>query len=183
MLAIPQKTTSRLLPQEIERIFTEHHDLVYRAAYRVTGNAEEAEDVLQMLFLRLLRRENPPDFRGDPRAYLHRAAVNIALDILRVRGRNISSPLYDDVTVQIADQRPTQDREQGSAEIQNGVRMALAQLHPKAAEIFILRHIEGYSNREIAKLIGTSQGTVAVLLFRARRQLQKLLRNYLGERI
>ena len=104
MPAIPHKTSARLLPEEIERIFTEHHGLVYRTAYRVTGNAEEAEDVLQMLFLRLLRRESPPDFRGDPRAYLHRSAVNIALDFLRVRGRNISA---DDVTAHIVDQRPT----------------------------------------------------------------------------
>jgi RNA polymerase sigma-70 factor, ECF subfamily len=174
----PQKSRARLVPEEIERIFKEHHDLVYRAAYRVTGRADEAEDVLQTLFLRLLRRECPPDFSDGPKAYLHRAAVNIALDILRVRGRSVST---DDAALSIEDERPTQDRQHTSTEIQDGLRLALAQLSPRAAEIFILKHIEGCSNREIAKLVGASQGTVAVLLYRSRARLKKYMRAHFGE--
>ena len=52
---------ARPLPEDFERTFREHHDLVYRAAYRITGNAEDAEDALQTLFLRLLRRERGLD--------------------------------------------------------------------------------------------------------------------------
>src|SRR6266436_1972257 len=110
-----QKTNTRALPQDFERMFREHQDLVYRAAYRVTGNAEDAEDVLQTLFLRLLRRECPPQFETSPKAYLHRAAINIALDILKTKSRNVST---DEIENHIEDQRPSPDRERGASEIQ-----------------------------------------------------------------
>jgi RNA polymerase sigma-70 factor (ECF subfamily) len=173
-----QKSSSRALPQDFERMFTENHALVYRAAFRITGNAEDAEDVLQTLFLRLLRRECPPDIEANPKAYLHRAAVNIALDIVKIRGRHVST---DGAELQLEDRRPTQDRQRSSAEIQGWLRKALAELSPKAAEMFVLRHIEGYDNTEIAKMLGTSRGTVAVLLFRARARLKRSVRAHLGE--
>ena len=159
-------------------MFREHHDLVYRAAYRITGNAEDAEDVLQTLFLRLLRRECPPDIESNPKAYLHRAAVNIALDIVKVRGRSVSTGEHE---IHVEDTRPGQERHRSSAEIQAWLRSALAELSPKAAEMFVLRHIEGHDNAEIARMLGTSRGTVAVLLFRARLRLKKSLRTHLGE--
>src|SRR5213596_3594892 len=78
----------------IEKAFLENHEMVYRAAFRITGNASDAEDVLQTLFLRLVRREWIPDRElGWPR-YLRRAAVNIALDIVRARARQ--QPLGND---------------------------------------------------------------------------------------
>jgi RNA polymerase sigma-70 factor, ECF subfamily len=158
-------------------MFRENHDLVYRAAYRITGNGEDAEDVLQTLFLRLLRREFPPDIEANPKAYLHRAAVNIALDIVKLRNRSVST---DGQEMHIEDPRPTQDRQRSSTEIQEWLRTALAELSPKAAEMFVLRHVEGYDNDEIAKIVGTSKGTVAVMLFRARLRLKKSVRTTLG---
>jgi RNA polymerase sigma factor (sigma-70 family) len=56
-------------------------------------------------------------------------------------------------------------------------------LNPRAAEIFILKHVEGYDNAEIAQMLGTSRGTVAVLLFRARARLKKSIRRRLGENL
>ena len=66
----------------IERLFADNKELDFRAAYRVTGNSSDAEDVLQTVFLRLLRSPQPPEIH-HLRAYLHRAAVNAALDLLR----------------------------------------------------------------------------------------------------
>ena len=54
-------------PQELEDIFREHYRLVYLTAYSVTGSAEDAEDVLQSLFLRFLGRGFPPDLRKNPK--------------------------------------------------------------------------------------------------------------------
>jgi RNA polymerase sigma-70 factor (ECF subfamily) len=172
-----QKQSSKALPLEFEKMFLDHHDLVYRTAYRVTGNAEDAEDALQTLFLRLLRREASPDIAQNPKAYLHRAAVNISLDIIKAKSRNVSAE-----DIELEDGRPAPDREQDSAEIQAWLRGALGELSPKTAEMFVLRHIEGYDNGEIAKMLGTSRGTVAVMLFRARLRLQKSLKNRLGVR-
>jgi RNA polymerase sigma-70 factor, ECF subfamily len=172
------KPGTRPLPQDFERMFRDHHDLVYRAAYRITGSAEDAEDVLQTLFLRLLRREFPPDIQSNPKAYLHRAAVNIALDIVKLHNRNISTDANE---MHIEDTRPTQDRQSDATEIQAWLRSALAKLSPKAAEMFVLRHVEGYDNAEIAKMLGTSRGTVAVMLFRARLRLKQSIRNHWGK--
>ena len=60
--------------QEFEDLFNEHAQLVYRTAYGVTGRHEDAEDVLQTIFLRLMRRDLPPDLVRNPKGYLYRAA-------------------------------------------------------------------------------------------------------------
>lgn len=172
----PQQRPGGSLPAEFAKLFEDNHELVYRAAYRITGNAEDAEDVLQTLFLRLLRREYLPDLERSPKAYMHRAAVNIALDILRFRARNVTS---GDVENALERSGPSREQEHGAA-IDEWLRGALKELNPKAAEIFLL-HVEGYENAEIAEMLGTSKGTVAVLLFRARTRLKKLFRIRLGE--
>src|ERR1051326_8224361 len=78
-----------------ERIYRELAPLVYRTAWGVLGSREDAEDVLQTVFLRLLRREYPPDLQKNPKAYLYRAAVNLSLDILKARRRG-PVLLFDD---------------------------------------------------------------------------------------
>jgi RNA polymerase sigma-70 factor (ECF subfamily) len=173
------RPTTRTLPGDFEEVFRAHHDLVYRTAYRITGNPHDAEDVLQTLFLRLLRRECPPDIERNPKGYLHRAAVNIALDIIKVRNRNVSSV---ELEARLDDPASTADHEHNRSELQQCLRAALSELSPRAAEIFVLRHVEGYGNAQIAKLIGASRGTVAVTLFRARAQLRRSIRKLSGEK-
>ena len=167
------------MPEDFEQIFNENHALVYRAAYRVTGNNEDAEDVLQTLFLRLLRRETLPDIERNPRAYMHRSAINIALDIVRQRERSVASANIEEHP---AETSPRSER-MPAFRVQDWLREALGELNPRAAEIFILKHVEGYNNGEIAEMLGTSRGTVAVLLFRARARLKKSVRRRLGENL
>src|SRR4029077_15447025 len=64
------------IPDELEQSFREHHGLVFRTAYRITGNAGDAEDVLQTVFLRLLRRGPNSEALDNPESYLRRAAIN-----------------------------------------------------------------------------------------------------------
>lgn len=168
----------RPLPEDFERIFNENHALVYRVAYRITGNSEDAEDVLQTLFLRLLHREVLPDMERNPKAYLHRAAVNIALDVIKYRARNVTADMDDHLQQHASKPFPLP-----AFQIQEWLREALGELSPKAAQIFVLKHIEGYDNSEIAELLGTSRGTIAVLLFRARARLKKSIRRRLGENL
>src|SRR5215510_6809481 len=75
------------LADEFEQMFREHSRLVYRTAYGITLSSEDAQDILQTIFLRLWRTELPPNFRNNPRAYLYRAAVNQSLDVIRSRDR------------------------------------------------------------------------------------------------
>src|SRR5260370_4561623 len=95
----------------LEEAFRNHKDLVFRAAYRVTGNSSDAEDVLQTVFLKLARQERLADVK-NPRAYLHRAAVNAALDLLRSKKDAQTVFLEDEAKVAGAlskDSRPGSD--------------------------------------------------------------------------
>jgi RNA polymerase sigma-70 factor (ECF subfamily) len=165
----------------LEAFWNEHSAAVFRAAWRVTGNPADAEDVLQTVFLRLARRG---DDALDERAggYLHRSAVNAALDVVRSRQRAGWVPLEPSSGHStLASDAPDPEREQASRELRAHLRLALARLTPRAAEIFALRYFEGLPNRDIAELLGISQGVVAVLLHRTRARLRKELAALEGE--
>lgn len=179
--AVYDQTPLTSPPGTLETLFREHHGAVYRAAYRITGNAMDAEDVLQTVFTRLLRREEQPDLSENAGSYLHRAAVNAALDLMRRRKRARKVDL-DEVGDHLVDTHdPGPERTQGSREIKSRLRAAMSQLSPRQAEIFTLRYLEGLGNLEIAKLLGASQTSIAVLLHRARHRLQKELGSLEGE--
>lgn len=163
------------LASELEELFREHHRLIYRTAYSVTGRRGDAEDVLQVLFLRLLRRGLPPDLQQNPKGYLYRAAINLSLDTVRNRKRRdqVESDLV--LVAPAAPPSPHEGRQQR-------LREAMGQLPPRAVEMLILRHVHGYTDAEIARMLGTSRGTIAVALFRARRKLRTLLSRAGGER-
>src|SRR5262245_53349918 len=80
---------TRLTDSEFDQLFREHHALVYRTAFSVTRSAEDAEDVLQNVFLKLIRREFPTDLNKNPKGYFYRAALNSSLDLVRTRQRYI----------------------------------------------------------------------------------------------
>jgi RNA polymerase sigma-70 factor (ECF subfamily) len=174
LIAIAPHTT--VLPEGFERLFREHAKFIYRTAYRITGNNEDAEDVMQSLFVRLLRLELPPQFDMNPKAYLYRSAVNIALNLVRTRARSLNVG----VPAQFLD-RPSHQESPAEVEMRETLCEALAELNEKAAEILILRYVHGYSDSEIASLLGTTRGTIAVSLFRSRRRLRKSIRAYLGD--
>jgi RNA polymerase sigma-70 factor (ECF subfamily) len=169
-------------PGEIERIFRDHHGMVYRAAYRITGNPSDAEDVLQTVFLRLLRRDSAAEAVGNMPSYLHRAAVNSALDLMRSRQTARSVPLEDAAPDLLENASFAPDRVHSSAETRKWLRGAVARLSPQAAEIFALRFFEGKENSEIAEIVGTTLGTVAVTLSRSRDRIEKEFRAYQGEK-
>jgi RNA polymerase sigma-70 factor (ECF subfamily) len=86
-IAMPEPTDK--VSQEFEILFREHYALVYRTARVITGSADDAKDVLQTIFLRLLQRAVPPDAHKNPKGYFYRAAVNASLDMLRSRRREV----------------------------------------------------------------------------------------------
>jgi RNA polymerase sigma-70 factor (ECF subfamily) len=166
--------------QDLEQIFREHHAMVFRAAYRVTGNAGDAEDVLQTVFLRMMKRDRDAEPVGNMTSFLHRAAVNAALDLMRSRHnvRNIPLDELEPVLAEAPHRSP--DRAHTSGEIREWLRGALARLNPRIAEMFTMRFFEGKDNPEIARLLNTTPGTVAVTLSRTRDRLQKEYEAYLG---
>src|ERR1051326_8808205 len=158
---------------DLEQIFRENHALVFRAAYRITANAGDAEDVLQTVFLRMLKREPEAEPIANMASFLHRAAVNAALDLMRSRQniRNIPLDELEPVLAEPAHRSP--ERAQASGETREWLRGALARLNPRIAEMFSLRFFEGVDNPEIARILNTTPGTVAVTLSRTRDRLEK----------
>ncbi len=148
--------------------------MVFGTAYRITGNSADAEDVLQTVFLRLLRRNESSPALLQRESYLRRAAVNAALDVVR-SGKSAKNVPIDGLPI-AAESRTD------SSELRNQLRRALARLQPREAEVFTLRFFDERSNQEIAGMLGISQVHVAVILHRTRRQLQKEIRSYIGER-
>jgi len=156
---------------DFEEIFREHSPMIYRAAYAVTGNRQDADDVLQTVFLKLIRREYPPDLKTNPRAYLHRAAVNMSLDVLRNRRRHTVMQDFEHLEVPAPHGAFPVEHE-----FQSRLNAVLARLEPEAAHILVLRYVHDYSDVEISKMLGTSRGAIALRLFRLRARLKKLFR-------
>ena len=178
-MSIVTVPVGRDLTQEFEELFREHYHFVFRTAYSVTGSRQDAEDVLQTVFLRLLRHEMPPNLRNNPKAYLYRAAVNAALNTIRSRKnqRLEDSPYsFEGVVVSAGETNPTD-------ELQRHLVQAMSQLHPQVVEILVLRYEHNYSDAQIAKMLGKSRGVIAVTLYRARAKLKKLLSATMGEKL
>lgn len=167
--AAPNVAESRGL-DDVEEMFREHYELVYRTAYSILNNAADAEDVLQTVFLRLVRREVPPDVRRNVRGYFYRAAVNLSLDVMRSKRR------YELVAdAELLDAPVDSSESQITERLHRRLADALTELSPEAVHILILRYAHGYSDRQIAKLLGTTRGAIAVRLFRSRARLRTLM--------
>ncbi|MGB8096325.1 MAG: sigma-70 family RNA polymerase sigma factor [Terracidiphilus sp.] len=156
---------------QLERLFAEHYRRVLNAGYRITGNMADAEDVAQSVFLRLggsghLAVENAG-------SYLYRAAINGALDLIRRRKIAPAEPLEAAADLAAVDTSP--ERAAANKDLARLLRQAIGELAPRAAEMFALRYLEELGNREIAKLMGTSQAVVAVTLYQSRLKLKKRL--------
>jgi len=143
-----------------EEIYQRYYPLVFRAAFRVSG--DRSGDIAGM------------------ESYLYRAAVNTALDLVRSRQRNQGVPLEEAVTSGAADTRHAPDRAHSAGEIRDWLRAAVARLSPMAGAAFALRFFEEKSNAEIAEILETSPGTVAVTLHRARSRIEREFKEDLG---
>lgn len=166
--------------EDLAVLFRDHHKAIFRIAYRMTGSRSDAEDVLQTIFLRLAASRARRDFSPNASGYLHRAAVNASLDLLRSRGRvnSVSLEVIDfDQSPKHSAASPEDDL--ADVELRELIRQAVAKLEGRAATAFALRYFEGCDNARIAEVLGTSQMVVAVTLHRARTRLRQEIGSYL----
>lgn len=155
---------------DFAEIYREYSPLIYRTARAVTGNAEDAEDVLQAIFLKLIRSEYAGQLKKNPKAYLYRAAVNLSLDVLRARSRCTFTHEVDHLEAPAAVSNSRFDEE-----LHGRLTEALSDLNPDSAHVLVLRYVHNYSDAEISKLLGTTRGAIALRLFRLRARLKKAL--------
>jgi RNA polymerase sigma-70 factor, ECF subfamily len=155
--------TSTTAPGEFAELYEQHYEAVFRAALRVTGNAADAEDVLQTVFLRVLARGGDVGNVALPAAYFRRAAVNAAVDVLRRRELHAES-VFDD--------RAPHAGVQSHLLLKEQLRRAIAAQDTEDASLFLLRHVEGLSIEELAGMFEIEKNNVAVRLHRIRQRLQ-----------
>ena len=160
--------------RQFETIFNAHAQLMYRTAYGILGTHHDAEDVVQTIFMKLIRQEFPPDLERNPEAYLYRAAVNASLSTIRNRRHEVLVDSWQEF------ETPAPG-DSGDHERHRRLYEASAELKPEAALIVILRYMHNKSDAEIARMFGVSRGSIALKLFRSRMKLRKLLRESIGD--
>lgn len=144
--------------QRVQKLFEEYKDMVYRLALSYLGNAEDAQDISQEVFLRLLRW-NGRIRSGAERAWLTKVTVNCCKDLLSSRV-------------------PTREVEETDAVYfpeTFDLKEAVMALPGDYRVVVFLHYYEDYSTREIADLLKVSQSVVTTRLHRARQRLKNLL--------
>jgi len=148
---------------------------VYGLCYRVIGNAEDAKDISQLVFIKLWENleKYDPGFTFD--TWLYRMVQNVAIDFLRSRNSReatVNSSLRLVKTEEDADQGLTLQHK----EIEQVFNEISELLSPKQKVVFVMNQMEDMQLAEIAKVLGSSESTVRNHLFNARKTLQKELR-------
>ncbi len=164
--------------EEVFRVLVEQHSrMVFRLAYRLTGNEQDAEDVVQDAFLKAHRHFSRFDSRASFGTWIHRIAANCAIDLLRRRSRRMGWGGSDGAVdaESLASLQPGPEARARSLQIQDRVAEALDALSPSERTAFVLRHFEGHSTDEIARSLGVGVNAAKQTVFRSVRKLRRLL--------
>jgi RNA polymerase sigma-70 factor (ECF subfamily) len=162
-----------------ERLYDTHRKRVWGLAYRLTGNVEDADDVVQETFARLIER--PPRDTSALDGWLLRVATRLGIDAVRGRRRRAYSGAWLPAPVEADDEdwlecfasnEPDPEARYGLLEsVTFAFLVALEALSPKQRAVLLLRDVLGYSTVEAARILGTSDGNVRVVHLRARRAM------------
>ena len=154
-------------------LYRQHAGRVYALCLRLTGNAGDAEERTQDVFVRLWDKLR--SFRGESAftSWLHRLAVNVVLNERRTTKRREQRvmPTEDPEDVGAQHAAPVHD----SSGLSIDLERAIGELPDGAREVFVLFDIEGYGHADIAALVGIAEGTSKAQLFRARQLLREKL--------
>jgi RNA polymerase sigma-70 factor (ECF subfamily) len=155
-----------------------HSRSVFRLAYRMTGNQQDAEDVVQESFLRAYRQLGRFEARANFGTWLYRIVANCSVDLMRAKHARHDiargEPLDEAVSLPSAD-APDPERLARSGEIQQRVADALDRLSPLERAAFTLRHYEGRSIEEIGATLGLGTSAAKHSVFRAVKKLRLVL--------
>jgi RNA polymerase sigma-70 factor (ECF subfamily) len=164
---------------EAFRALVERHSRsVFRLAYRMTGNEQDAEDVVQESFLRAYRQLGRFEARANFGTWLYRIVANCSVDLMRAkqaRHDQTKAESLDAVVELPAAETPGPERLARSAEVERRVQAAMADLSPLERAAFTLRHYEGRSIDEISRTLGLGTSAAKHSVFRAVKKLRVAL--------
>ena len=159
-----------------------HGRAVYRLAHRMTGNPQDAEDVVQETFLKAYRQLGRFESRANFGTWLHRIAVNCSIDL--IRGRKHQETAHDAADLDLLDGGsgrpddridPSPERLMLSTQVQEQVARAMDDLTHMERAAFVLRHFEGQSIEEISRALGLKANAAKHSIFRAVRKMRLAL--------
>ena len=176
--------------QALGSIFTRHSAKLYNVAQRILGNAADAEEVIQDVFWMAFRKANSFQGHSQFSTWLYRLTVNAALGRIR-RGRKNKDVEYEEYLPKFQDDghhrvRPlvdwsdTLEEKYAEQETQALLARALDQLKPLDKSVIVLSDLEGFSDKEIAPMVGLTVSAVKTRLHRARLFLRGKLAVHLG---
>ena len=173
------------------RVLVEGHSHnVFRLAYRMTGNRQDAEEVVQEAFLRAYQKLGQFAARANFGTWVYRIAANHAIDRMRHRkkeeARKIEPTVHEEGTENdpvtlVHDAAPTPERLAHSVELRKQMEIALAALSHSERTAFVMRHWEGCAIEEIAEVLKSSSGAAKNTVFRAVQKLRLTLQPFVGK--
>ena len=155
-----------------------HYSSIFSLCYQYVGNQEDAEEVAQDVFIRAYRARESYEPRAKFSTYLYRIAVNLSLNRIRDRKRQmgaITDSVSEDRSLSIAQGNPMPDEVLEQKEKQAAIRKAVDTLPPKQKTAVILKRFHGLSYEEIAQVMECSLSAVEARLHRAKLNLKKSL--------
>lgn len=170
------------------RVLVERHSHnVFRLAYRMTGNRQDAEEVVQEAFLRAYQKLGQFAARANFGTWVYRIAANYAIDRMRQRkkeeARKVEPAVYEqgtenDPVTLVQDAAPTPERLAHNIELRKHMEIALAALSHSERTAFVMRHWEGCAIEEIAEVLKSSSGAAKNTVFRAVQKLRLALQPF-----
>jgi RNA polymerase sigma-70 factor (ECF subfamily) len=163
------------------RVLVERHSRsLFRLAFRMTGNEQDAEDVVQESFLRAYRQLGRFDERASFGTWLYRIATNCALDLVRSRNRRAVRTAAadgegDDPVLTLPSGDPGPERAALSGELRDRVAEAMNGLSATERTAFVLRHFEGMRIEEVSRVLECQPGAAKHSVFRAVQKLRRAL--------
>ena len=161
------------------RLLVERHSRrLFGLAFRMTGNEQDAEDVVQESFLRAYRRLSQFDDRASFGTWLYRIAANCSIDLMRTKGQKAQQMVETDVedpVLALRSSDPSPERSALSAEVRDRVAEAMHELSPVERSAFVLRHFEGMRLEEVGRALGCQTNAAKHSVFRAVQKLRRAL--------
>jgi RNA polymerase sigma-70 factor (ECF subfamily) len=164
------------------RVLVERHSrAVFRLAYRMTGNEQDAEDAVQETFLRAFKQLRHFDGRSSFSTWIYRVCSNCTIDALRVRKKHSQKRVTaqedaeTEILVQQPSPSPSPERLTQSQEIANMLGPALDTLSIMERTAFVMRHYEGLGIEEIGRILDVQPNAAKHSVFRAVQKLRRAL--------
>ena len=167
------------------RVLVERYSRVlFGVAFRISGNEQDAEEIVQETFVRAYRSIATFEFRCSFSSWLYTIANNCALDIVKRRRPMVSisgSEEDDEAPIDLASDDPSPERQVLSGELKTRITSAMAQLTGQERTAFVLRHFEGKSIEEISEVLGIRGGSAKNAIYRAVQKLRHALQPFVSE--